>query len=68
MEDVWAENVKESRTSKFAISNSYSITKVMMCNKGKEGHIYVGKFKIFETADILKMIGVYIIDGFFQSP
>jgi hypothetical protein len=65
LEDPGVANVKGNKTTKFAISNwtAYSNTKAIMCNAGEPGHIFAGKFKPFKNKDILKMIGVYIVDG-----
>ncbi len=38
-----------------------------MCNAGEEGQIFANKFKPFEKADILKMLGVYVLDGLSPS-
>ncbi len=64
------ENVKGDKESKFAISNwtIYSNLKAVMCNAGEEGHIFANKLKPFENANILKMLGVYVLDGLSPSP
>ncbi len=69
-EDSRVANVKDDKTTKFAISNwtAYSNTKAIVCNTGKPGHIFAGKFKPFKNENILQMIGVYIIDGLAPSP
>ena len=69
-EDAVAANVKGNNTTKFSVSNwmAYSNTKAMLCNAGKPGSIYSGKFKPFSTKDIMQMIGIYILDGIAPSP
>ena len=69
-EDAVVTNVKGDNTTKFAVSNwmAYSNTKAMLCNVGKLGSIYSGKFKPFSTIDIMQMIGIFILDGIAPSP
>ncbi len=63
-------NVKGDQETKFAILNFtiYSNLKAVMCNAGEEGHIFAGKFEPFKNADILKMLGVHLLDGLSPSP
>jgi hypothetical protein len=70
MEDPAIANVKEDRTTKFAVSNwtACSNTKAMLNNAGEEGHIFAGKHRPFTNKDIVVMLGVYIIDGLVPSP
>lgn len=68
-EDPAKANVKGDGVSSFAISNwtQYSNTKAMIVGAGKKGCIFSGKFKPFKDEEILRMLGVYIIDGLAPS-
>jgi hypothetical protein len=39
----------------------------MMAGAGQKGYVFAGKFKPFNNAEILQMLGVYIIDGLAPS-
>ncbi len=69
-EDPVKANVKADGTTKFAVSNwtIYANMKAIMCNTGEEGHIFPIKFKTFKHLDIMKMIGVYVLDGLSPTP
>ena len=69
LEDAAVANVKGDRTTKFAVSNwtQYTNTKAMMAGAGQKGYVFAGKFKPFNNAEILQMLGVYIIDGLAPS-
>ena len=70
LEDPAVANVKGDKKSVFSVSNfaSYTNTKAKLVNAGQSGHIFEGKWKDFEPEDIMKMMGVYIIDGLAPSP
>jgi len=63
-------NVNGDKTWKFAVSNwaEYTNTKAKLSNAGKEGYIFAGVYRDFESEDIMKMMGVYMIDGLAPSP
>ena len=55
LEDPAIANVKEDRTTKFAVSNwtAYSNMKAMPNNAGEEGHIFAGKHRPFTNKTLL---------------
>ena len=68
--DAAGPNVKGDFKTKFAIANwaAYSNMKATMVNPDAGGHIFDGKHKCFDLADIMQMMGSYIIDGLAPSP
>jgi len=70
LEDLVKANVKCDKTWKFAVSNwaEYMNTKAKLSNAGKEGYIFAGVYRDFQPQDIMKMMGVYVIDGLAPSP
>ena len=70
LEDPLKANVKGDGVSKFSVSQwaAYSNTKATLANAGQKGHIFEGKFKPFTPHDIMKVIGVYVIDGLAPLP
>ena len=63
-------NVKGDVMTKFSVSNwaAYSNTKVMMANVSANGHVFERKSKISKLHDIMKMLGVYILDSLMPLP
>ena len=57
--------MKGNKKSQFLVSqwSSYSNAKVSLTNTVEKGHIFEGKFKPFTPEEIMKVMGVYIIDG-----
>ena len=71
LEDTKVANVKDDKgETKFSVSNwaKYTNSKASLVNAGQKGHIYAGRFKPFATEDIMKMMGVYVLDGLAPSP
>eukprot|EP00956_Cyclotella_meneghiniana_P034869 scaffold109003_cov36-Cyclotella_meneghiniana.AAC.1 len=70
IEDAGAANVTGDKVTKFSVANwaAYSNLKATIVNAGQRGHIFDGKYKAFSPSDIMKMMGVLIIDGLNPSP
>ncbi len=69
LDDPWLPNVKGDKESKFTIFNWTILLnlKAVMCNEREEGQIFANKFKPFDNADTLKMLGVYVLDALSTS-
>eukprot|EP00956_Cyclotella_meneghiniana_P025071 scaffold51490_cov40-Cyclotella_meneghiniana.AAC.2 len=70
LEDAAKANVTGDGTKKFSVANwaAYSNLKATIVNAGEDDHIFAGKFKQFSPSDIMKMMGIMIIDGLNPSP
>ena len=66
MEEV---DVTGDKTTKFCLANwaAYSNTKAIMCNAGKKGYIFEGRYEEMTPDDVCKFFGALILDGLSPS-